>query len=71
MSIRLILLMKMPKSKYIILRVLKKYGPLTPKMISEKTNINYNTVRGVLHRMVKEGLIKRKSKGVYELSTTS
>jgi len=37
---------------------------LTLKEIAEKTGVNYNTVRGAVHRLQKRGLIKR-VEGVY------
>jgi len=61
-------MMGMAKYENIIIQVLKKHGPLTPKAISEKTEINYNTVRGLVQRMVKKGLLRRRNRGVYEIA---
>ena len=49
-----------------ILSVLKKYGSLKPKEISELTGLNHNTVRGCLQRMLKKGLVERVKRGVYK-----
>ena len=51
-------------AKQIILELLKKEKrPMMPKEIREKTNINYNTIRGRLQDLKKEGLVKRTDKG--------
>ena len=51
-------------AKQIILELLKKEKrPMMPKEIREKTNLNYNTIRGRLQDLKKEGLVKRTDKG--------
>ncbi len=49
-----------------ILELIREKGAITPKEISETTGINYNTVRGVLYRLLKAGLIRRRKRGLYE-----
>jgi len=51
-------------AKEIILQVLEKSDkPLTVKEISQKTGIKYNTVRGCLQRLRREGLVKNVGQG--------
>jgi len=50
-----------------VLEVLKGAGkPLSVKEIRKLTDVNYNTIRGTLQRLVKMKLIKRVNRGVYE-----
>lgn len=51
-------------AKEIVLETLKKEKrPLTPKEIQKLTNLNYNTIRGRLQDLKKEGLIVRTENG--------
>lgn len=51
-------------AKEIILELLKKEKrPMKPKEIREKTNLNYNTIRGRLQDLKKAGLVKRTDEG--------
>ncbi len=53
-----------PIAKEIILEYLKKVGkPATVREIVAATGLNYNTVRGRLQQLKKEGKVKRKDNG--------
>ena len=43
---------------------------LTPREISNKTGVNYNTVRPTLASLTKRGLVNRKEKGKYYIEIT-
>ncbi len=43
--------------------LLKEKRPLTPKEIQKLTNLNYNTIRGRLQDLKKEGLVVRTDEG--------
>ncbi len=43
--------------------LLKEKKPLTPKQIQNLTNLNYNTIRGRLQDLKKEGLVVRTDEG--------
>lgn len=50
-----------------IYEVIKRGGkPISIKEIRDSTDINYNTIRGALQRLAKQGLIKRVDKGLYK-----
>lgn len=55
------------KTKRIYNTIREANKPVSIKEIVEKTGINYNTVRGVVQRLSKQGLIRRLSKGIYEI----
>lgn len=40
--------------------------PVSIKEIVERTDVNPNTVRGTIQRLLKQGLIKRFDRGIYE-----
>jgi len=46
---------------------IKSKGSMTLKEISERTGVNYNTVRGAVQRLQKRGLIMRVGRGLYGL----
>ena len=46
---------------------IKSMGSISLKEITKKTGVNYNTVRGAVQKLQKMGLIKRVSRGLYEL----
>jgi predicted transcriptional regulator len=48
-------------------RLKKAEKPIHIKEIVASTNINYNTIRGVVQKLVKIGLIKRVGRGLYTL----
>lgn len=55
---------KKKTAKEIILETLKKEKkPLTPKEIQKITNLNYNTIRGRLQDLKKEGKVVRTDEG--------
>lgn len=56
-----------PKAREKILEALRKHGTLTPKEIAQHTGLNHNTVRGVVQRLAKKGLIKKTGRGKYSL----
>ncbi len=43
--------------------LLKEKRPLSPKEIQKLTNLNYNTIRGRLQDLKKEGLVVRTDEG--------
>jgi predicted transcriptional regulator len=51
-------------AKEIVLETLRKHKkPMTPKQIQALTKLNYNTIRGRLQDLKKEGLIVRTDEG--------
>ncbi len=55
---------KSKTAKEIVLETLRKAKkPLTPKEIQKLTGLNYNTIRGRLQDLKKEGLVVRTEKG--------
>lgn len=55
---------RITKEIYEIIKRAKK--PVSIQDIRESTNINYNTIRGTVQRLAKQGLIKRVSRGIYK-----
>ena len=49
------------------LRTAKK--PLTSREIADRIGANYNTVRGILPRLIKRGKVSRESTGLYKHSS--
>lgn len=58
-------MIKGEKTKKIYEIIEKTERPLSLKELRTLTNLNYNTIRGTVNRLVKQGLIKRVNKGVY------
>lgn len=51
-----------------VFEVIKNVGkPVSIKEIRTSTDVNYNTIRGAVQRLVKQGLIKRVDRGVYKV----
>jgi predicted transcriptional regulator len=55
------------KIKEVYETIKKAEKPIHIKEIVASTNINYNTIRGVVQKLVKIGLIKRVGRGLYTL----
>lgn len=53
------------KIKEVYETIKKAEKPIHIKEIGASTNINYNTIRGIVQRLVKIGLIKRVGRGLY------
>ena len=58
----------MPEWKRQILDFLKENISVSPMQLSEKYNIDHKTAQKNLHRLVKEGLIKKVGYGTYGLA---
>ncbi|MEM4444992.1 MAG: winged helix-turn-helix transcriptional regulator [Thermofilum sp.] len=54
------------KTKKVYDAVKRAKRPISIKEIVERTNVNPNTVRGAVQRLLKRGLIKRFDRGIYE-----
>jgi len=51
-----------------VFEVIKNVGKsVSIKEIRTLTNVNYNTIRGAVQRLAKQGLIKRVDRGVYKV----
>jgi len=50
-----------------VLDVIKRKGEVSLKEIRESTKINYNTIRGAVIGLTKEGIIERASRGRYKI----
>jgi len=55
------------KTKKIYDTIREASKPVSIKEIMEKSGVNYNTVRGAVQRLLKQGLIRRVNRGVYEI----
>jgi len=55
------------KTKQIFDTIKEAKKPISINEIRSSTGINYNTVRGAINRLIKQGLIKRVKKGVYRV----
>ena len=43
------------------------YEEITPKILAQKLNLNYNTVNSTINRLYISGKIKKKERGIYIL----
>jgi predicted transcriptional regulator of viral defense system len=53
------------KTKEVYEIIKRSNKPVSLTELKASSNVNYNTIRGAVHRLVKRGLIKRVGKGVY------
>jgi len=54
------------KTRKVYERIKNAGKPISIAEIRKTTDVNYNTIRGAVQRLLKMGLIRRVSRGVYE-----